>query len=639
MAEKVPPIVVRVTGEDQATKVIKDVAGQVKDLQSRYGEVTIDAEADARQAQKVLEGLKETVEALDKTDPKVKVLADTVDALSDVRSVQELIERLERAAVEVEVTADTGKAEADLKDVKGQAEDLSKVDAEIKVTVDEKVVTDSLDRTRKRAGDSGGEAGKNFGATFVRDLGAPIGGGVENVIGDIAEAFNTAGETIGGVFGERAGRAISAIGTTAAVAFGVGGIAFLAVQGFFDLFNRRANEAKKRLEEVGAVQTLLATGNQVEAVKKLFDVYGDAINNAEKLGLAQDATTKFILGGSTALGRYSADLDITGDDLADITTLQQKYSDLSYEQAQATADLLQPLFKARQEYAASGKDLKSLQQQQFEVLKGVDASTKSYLEFAKTALPEVRDQVLDYVAATEEIPPEVLTTIKADADPDDIAQVEKLLDKTAEERTAEFIGIAFAATAGRALDDTAKKRIAEILAEPNTRAADGALTATARTRIADVVAQALYGKAEADLSRVERDRVTAVVAQAFTADAERDIWRLTQPRTVPIRFQASGAPVFGMANGGVARFAEGGVALVGERGPELVGLPDGANVQPSERIRNWLYDAIAAAVRANGPAINIDARGLSPERTGQRVTNELRRYARLNGQIFSGGSL
>lgn len=368
---------------------------------SRTEQVRVDLVA-KDQASDVVEDLADDVQALERDDTEI-VLRARADALrSELRTVRDDLARLQADKVVVDVDVDAPKVR--------------------------KVVDD--------VGRGGSDAGKAFGAGFVRDIGAPIGGGAENVIGDLADSFATAGETIGGLFGGRLGSSIAGIGTTLATAFGVGGVAFLAVKGLWDLFDNRADQAKKKLKEVQDTQLLMATGRTVDAVKKLMERYGDAIDNAAELGATVEDSTRFILGSADALGRYSSRLDITGDDLADTMMLQREFNDLTLDQAQAVADLLQPLYRARREYSAAGDSLADLQREQFNVLRGVGATRDAFLQLAGEALPEVRAEIVDYVAAAEGIPSSVVTSIRADANPDDVAQVRRVLDDLAAGRTA-----------------------------------------------------------------------------------------------------------------------------------------------------------------------------------------------------------
>jgi hypothetical protein len=255
------------------------------------------------------------------------------------------------------------------------------------------------------------------------------------VFGDIAQSFETFGESAGGLFGGKVGSAISNLGTVAATAFGVGGLAYIAVTTFWNLFTSGSADAKKRIEEVAAAQLLLASGNTLDAVKKLNETYGQAIDNAEQLGRdpgRDDPVPARVELGVGPLLRQSPDHRRRPGRHPGAPGLTSRISPTT--KAQAVADLLQPLFKARQEYKRTGTDLESLQRQQFETLKGVDASTEAYLGLAKEALPAVRGEIVKYLAQQNEIPESVVTSYGSDIDEAELADIERRIDLVARNR-------------------------------------------------------------------------------------------------------------------------------------------------------------------------------------------------------------
>lgn len=396
-------------------------------------------------------------------NPQVNIDITAKDRASAViEDVADQVNQLERADAEVTLKARADALRGELREVAGQLRDLETTTT-VKVDADVAGARKALADVETDAGQAGKGAGSKFGAGFVRDVGGPINEGAAGVLGDITDAFSTAGESIGSLFGDKVGSKITSVAGSVATAFGVGSIAYLAVTALWGLFDSGAKRAQKQLEELQATQLLLASGRTVEAVKKLQQSYGDAIDNAERLGLTTAETTAFVLGAADSLGRYGANLEILGDDTGDIIELQQEFTDLTFEQAQALADLLQPLYKARREFAKSGDSLRDLQREQFGILKGIGASSEAFLQLADEALPEVRRGILDYVAATERIPARVVTQIAALPDTDQVEATRRVLDAVAEDRAAgitPFVGDTSAAA--KALDELARDRTARV---------------------------------------------------------------------------------------------------------------------------------------------------------------------------------
>lgn len=259
---KVPPIVIAVTGEDNASKVLADVAKKVAALE-KSSDVTVDIDADAKQAQKIVAELESDLKQLDQNDPKVKVIADTLAASRDVKSLQELLDRLSKATTDFTVSADTDKAETGLDQVATDLKEIDGTDAKVKVTIDQDVV-DRLDRAKKSTrelGDEGRQLGDRFGN--VRGVSDGIGA-LDSRVLDTVEGVVDLGEALGGISPKLAGigRILGNAGFIGAgIAVGIG-----AVSEVISLFSKAAEEARKRATEMGKAISD-ANGNIAEALR------------------------------------------------------------------------------------------------------------------------------------------------------------------------------------------------------------------------------------------------------------------------------------------------------------------------------------------------------------------------------------
>jgi hypothetical protein len=114
------------------------------------------------------------------------------------------------------------------------------------------------------------------------------------------------------------------------------------------------------------------------------------------------------------------------------------------------------------------------------------------LDLASTSLKPVSDQILEYVASVNGIPESKMTEILTDADPDDVAQVKKILDDLAKSRNQTTTAEADTGTAEADLNQTARARTATITVKINQQGGVGSVpygpnlpgtTSAARSRV------------------------------------------------------------------------------------------------------------------------------------------------------------
>lgn len=398
--------------------------------------IDVDASDAVTDLGKVIDAADDAAEAVDELDKKeatLEVKVDTQVAEADLQKLDGSVTGLDQRKAEINVTVNATDALTDLGKAESAAKELDGRKTKVVVEADTSDATSKLDTLESKT--SG--VSKRVGESFVRDVGGVLDAQTAGPIADYVAAFETAGETIAGVGGP-IGKIGSAIGGLATV-LGIGGVAFVAAKSFWDMFKGTAAAAKREVAEIQAIQRQIAAGQTAAAAEAVVKKYGQAIDNAKQLGLTEQETTAFILGTTDSLGRFGSQLAITGDDLADTTTLQEQFNDLTYDQAAALADLLQPLYKARRGYEDSSDSLQTVQRRNLEALKAIGGTSDAFLELARTAVPEVREEILRYTASVDGIPDDVVTTLLTDSNPDDIAQYESLLDTATRDRTTKLL--------------------------------------------------------------------------------------------------------------------------------------------------------------------------------------------------------
>jgi hypothetical protein len=85
-------------------------------------------------------------------------------------------------------------------------------------------------------------------------------------------------------------------------------------------------------------------------------------------------------------------------------------------------------------WETANAELVKSQTAQFNMATAIGATSDQLLGMAKGALPPVQAQILAYVANVNGIPPAKFTEVTTDADPNDVAQVQAILDDMAKDR-------------------------------------------------------------------------------------------------------------------------------------------------------------------------------------------------------------
>lgn len=359
------------------------------------------------EASPVVDKLAGKVDDVTEADHELEVTADTSDATSDVAHLDS---EADRAAADREMTiraAGLGDILDDLRDVQSGAQQAQD---------DLRSIGDGADDA---AGISDGAVGKI--STGLSQLPGPIG--------DIGQAFNDAADAAEGIGGSVQGL-VPILGA-------VGGAALL----FWNAWQDQADAAKRKLEEVKGAQLAMASGDMTKATEILSDAYA----------------------------KYGKQLDAAGISQADFARMITQNVPLTDAQTQALNDQLgviglsaKSVEDLRKTWSQAADDTTRAQQAQFEMSKALGATTDQLMGMAGNSLPAVREQILRYIASTEGIPESKLTTVLTDADPNDVAQVKKILDDMAKDRDSTVTADAQTGDAESELDNLARTRTAVI---------------------------------------------------------------------------------------------------------------------------------------------------------------------------------
>ena len=282
------------------------------------------------------------------------------DASKVLEGVADEAEKLERLEPKVEVSADTAKAEAGIEDVTAAARELSRQDTEIVLRArvdDAKGALASfraeLDQTGEKAeetarkldrvGDDGG--GLKTRGNAIADLTGPLGeassaasdfAGVFDGIGDIAE-------DVAGKVGLNAAAMSTAIG-------GIG-IAVAAGAAAWSYFSQRAAEAKRKQEEIvreaQKIRDAIKQGNYESAAEALVAQYGKAYDAARQLGLGVDEVTSFLRGQADAMPGWAAARDVLNQKVLDSYDTSKANQDAVRQEVLAQEDLVRVIYEAR----------------------------------------------------------------------------------------------------------------------------------------------------------------------------------------------------------------------------------------------------------------------------------------------------
>ena len=249
-------------------------------------------------------------------DEKIRIDIDAEDDASKVLDdVAASAEKLEKLTPEITVGADTDKAKRGLQEVLDDAERLGRSDQEIvlKARIDDakaglKALRDDLDQTGDQARRTGeqldriggdGDGGLRTRGNAIADLTGPLGD-ASGAASDFAGVFDGLGDIAEDVAG-RVGVSTAAMST----AIGGIGIAVAAAAAVWTLYRQRQDEARKRQEELVKGQrelnTAIREGNAEAAAKQLTEMYDDAYKAAERLGVNVSDVTRYITGQSDAI--------------------------------------------------------------------------------------------------------------------------------------------------------------------------------------------------------------------------------------------------------------------------------------------------------------------------------------------------
>ena len=243
---------------------------------------------------------------------RIDIVAED-DASKVIDDVAEDAENLEKLTPEVTVTADTDQAERGIKDVSEDADALARKDAEIllRAKIDDakaalKSIRDDLDQTGDRARDTAQDLDKIGGGgdlktrgNAIADLTGPLGD-ASGAASDFAGVFDGIGDIAEDVAGK--------VGLNAAVmstAIGGIGIAVAAGAAAWTLFRQNQEKAKARQKELvegqREINDALKDADIEAAARKFEELYKGPLNAAESLGVTTRQMTEYITGQSDAV--------------------------------------------------------------------------------------------------------------------------------------------------------------------------------------------------------------------------------------------------------------------------------------------------------------------------------------------------
>lgn len=307
-----------ITADDDASKVLDDVAEDAEKLEKLAPQVAVTA--DTTEAAGDIAALAGDVETLDELSPTVDVGADTSTAAGDIAALTGDVETLDKLSPTVDVVADTGTARGDIQTVADDLDTLSKQDTEIllKARIDDakaalKDLRDDLEKTERKADDLGDEFQRAGGripkGQAIGDLTGPLGdvSSKASEISGVFDGLNDLTEGFAGKLGLSQGAADKLAGAVGGVGLGI--TAAITIWG---VFKQRQEEAARKQQELidktKEFQDLLEDRKFEEAGQKLVDMYGDAFDAAETFGLGVQDTTKFITGQATEIPALQAQL-------------------------------------------------------------------------------------------------------------------------------------------------------------------------------------------------------------------------------------------------------------------------------------------------------------------------------------------
>ncbi|RPH37174.1 MAG: hypothetical protein EHM90_00080 [Chloroflexi bacterium] len=344
-----------ITAKDDASDQLEQVADAVADVEGADPEITV--EADTSTAESALADVESAADEVAGLTPEITVEADTSTAESALSDVEADADALAGLTPEITVDADTSAADSALADTEAAAETLTAADQEIilKAKVSDataalKTLRGGLDDTSKKADDVkadldqiGSTGGPRLAGNAMSDLTGPLGdasgaagdfGGVLDGVSDIAETMGT-----------KLGLSEQATGTLTS-SLGLAGFAVAGVAAGIAYFSGKAEEAKKKQEELTAAtrdyNDALAEGDYRAAADQLVDLYEDAFDAADKAGVPTKEFVDYITGITDEMpsfergmqGAHDA-LGITGDAMG---KMRQQHFDKTWDGYRSSID-------------------------------------------------------------------------------------------------------------------------------------------------------------------------------------------------------------------------------------------------------------------------------------------------------------
>lgn len=358
-------------------------------------------------ASRSLDKVAEKVDPLEAEPHEVTVTADTAAAESDIATTQGKAEELTGADWAIAMHAKLDKAKADIGDLKGRLDGMVAEDYQATLTADTGPAEKSVAGLQTKIVGKGGvmpslESG-------IRQLGGPLGP-MASVAAEWSGSLSSMGEVVGSTLG-KTGEDLSGF----AEKFAVGGAILGGIMLFWNELNGAAARHKQVLEEVKQAQLDIAKGETAAGIQKFIDSHKAAFDALEAIGVSAADAWKLLTG---EIAPTTENIAALGGDLSklDFSALIQ-------------------ITSAATDWTTTNADLQVLQERVFEIAKAAGASGDEFLQMAKEALPAVRAEILNYIADVNGIPRDKITAILTDADPDDVAQVKKLLDDLTKDRT------------------------------------------------------------------------------------------------------------------------------------------------------------------------------------------------------------
>lgn len=301
-------------------------------------QVNIDLTATDK-ASKVIGDVADDVKALEKSDVDIPITADADQAQREIDAVGDDVRALSRVDADIVLRAKVDAARAD----------LATLQAELRQTGDR---ADDTARQLDRVGGGGTDGIKTRG-NAIADLTGPLGD-ASGAASDFAGVF----DGLGDIAEDVAGKLGASTSTAAAVSSALGGLGIAVAAGaaLWSYWSGKQKEAAERAEKTrdAAVKLneALRAGNVEQFADQLVAQFGDVFDAARKAGLSVGEVTDYITGQTDVMPSLNAQLD------AYKTKLQEQYqatgqqSDATREQYNELVSLQQAIYDAQAAYDA-----------------------------------------------------------------------------------------------------------------------------------------------------------------------------------------------------------------------------------------------------------------------------------------------